>query len=266
VRKGSEERWVFAVSGALRRLERVEDKYGRAIVLSYDGNGRLQSVMDRYGRVLGLEYQGARLWKVRDFAGRVWELVYGSSGRLERVRFPAVLDAQEPLQTRVYEIAFGYNSRGNVVRWVDRLGQVWRYGYTSATSDVLKWFRDPDGNYWTAYYSSVAQAVDIQSGGAPKVLETGSVRWVDPTGVWVEYGFVSPVVARITRGGNETTERLTTRLWHNGQYQVIKRQDPAGLVWEWSYDAQGNLPVEQGAERGAHGLCVLCRHRPRVED
>jgi YD repeat-containing protein len=30
-------------------------------------------------------------------------------------------------------------------------------------------------------------------------------------------------------------------LWHNSQYQVIKRQDPAGLVWEWSYDAQGNL-------------------------
>jgi hypothetical protein len=69
----------------------------------------------------------------------------------------------------------------------------------------------------------VAQAVGIQSGGAPEVLETGSVRWVDPTGVWVEYGFVSPVVARITRGGKETTERLTTRLWHNGQYQVIKR-------------------------------------------
>jgi len=241
VRKGSEERWVFAASGALRRLERVEDKYGCAIVLSYDDNGRLQAVVDRYGRALVLEYQGTRLWKVSDFAGRVWELVYGSSGRLERVRFPAVLDAQEPPQTRIYEIAFGYNSRGNVTSWIDRLGQQWRYGYTSATSDVLKWFRDPDGNYWTAYYSSVAQPVGIQGGGAPEVLETGSVRWVDPTGVWVEYGFVSPVAARITQGGNATTERLTTRLWHNGQYQVIKRQDPAGLVWEWHYDTQGNL-------------------------
>ena len=76
VRKGSEERWVFAPSGALRRLERVEDKYGRSTVLSYDGNGRLQSVVDRYGRALGLEYQGARLWKVRDFAGREWTLKY----------------------------------------------------------------------------------------------------------------------------------------------------------------------------------------------
>ncbi len=57
----------------------------------------------------------------------------------------------------------------------------------------------------------------------------------------MEYGFAAPVVVRITQGGNNTTERLTTRLWYNGQYQVVKRQDPAGLVWEWSYDGQGNL-------------------------
>jgi YD repeat-containing protein len=57
----------------------------------------------------------------------------------------------------------------------------------------------------------------------------------------VEYGFAGPTVVRYTQGGDTTTARLTTRLWYNGQYQVIKRQDPAGLVWEWSYDAQGNL-------------------------
>jgi len=236
VRKGSEERWVFAVSGALRRLERVEDKYGRAIVLSYDGNGRLQSVMDRYGRALGVEYQGARLWKVRDFAGREWTLMYENTGRLWKVLYPRVEDENEPPNMRVYEIAFGYNGRGNVISWTDRLGQVWRYGYTRATSDVLKWFRDAADNQWTAYYT--LNPVQVEGGSAS---ENGSTRWVDPTGVWVEYGFVSPVVARITQGGNTTTERLTTRLWHNSQYQVIKRQDPAGLVWEWSYDAQGNL-------------------------
>jgi len=59
--------------------------------------------------------------------------------------------------------------------------------------------------------------------------------------VWVEYGFSGSTVVRLTQGGNATPLRLTTRLWYNGQYQVVKRQDAAGLVWEWSYDAQGNL-------------------------
>lgn len=77
--------------------------------------------------------------------------------------------------------------------------------------------------------------------GSGSVSETGSARWVDPTQVWVEYGFAEALAVRIAQGGNATSERLTTRLWYNGQYQVVKRQDTAGLVWEWSYDPQGNL-------------------------
>jgi YD repeat-containing protein len=234
-RKGSEERWEFGASGTPRRLERVVDRYGREIRLSY-ASGQLQAVVDRYGRALTLQYANNRLWKVSDFTGRTWELVYGGTGRLERVRFPAVEDEQEPPQVRVYEIGFGYNSRGNVTSWTDRLGRVWQYGYLSATSDALKWFQDPAGNRWVASYTS-AQPVGAL-GGTP---ETGSTRWVDPTRVWVEYGFAGPTVVRHTQGGDTTTARLTTRLWYNGQYQVIKRQDPAGLVWEWNYDTQGNL-------------------------
>ncbi|MDW8052691.1 MAG: hypothetical protein RMJ83_09475 [Armatimonadota bacterium] len=108
-----------------------------------------------------------------------------------------------------------------MIRWRDRLGQFWEYGYLSG-SDALKWFRDPARNQWTAVYS-------------------GSVRWIDPTGVWMEYQFNAPTVASVTQGGNATTLRLTTRFWYNSQYQLVKKQDPAGLVWEWHYDARGNL-------------------------
>ena len=233
-RHGSEEQWVFGSSGNPRVLEQVVDKYGQAITLSYV-NGQLNAVQDRYGRVLNLVYSNNRLWKVVDFIGREWELGYNAQGRLERVRFPQV--ENENGQPTVYEVVFGYNSRGNVVSWRDRLGKVWQYGYLSATSDVLKWFKDPNGNQWTAFYSAV-QPVGIQSTGTP---ENGSSRWVDPTGVWVEYGFATPTVVRMTQGGNGTTLRLTTRLWRNGQYQVVKRQDPAGLVWEWNYDTDGKL-------------------------
>lgn len=62
-----------------------------------------------------------------------------------------------------------------------------------------------------------------------------------PAGVWTEYGFLPPTVVRVTQGGNRTTLRLTTRLWYNGQYQLIRRQDPAGLIWEWNYDSDGKL-------------------------
>ncbi len=232
-RKGSEERWEFAASGTVRPLERVVDRYGRAIVLSY-ANGQLQTVTDRYNRPLSLVYQGSRLWKVVDFTGRVWELQYDANGRLVSVIYPQL---DENNQSRTYQVVFGYNARGNVVSWTDRLGQTWQYGYVSSTSDALKWFKDPAGNQWTAFYSSAAP-VGAFSGGTP---ETGSSRWVDPTQVWMEYGFAGAAVVRLTQGGNNTTEQLTTRLWYNGQYQVVKRQDPAGLVWEWSYDSQGNL-------------------------
>jgi YD repeat-containing protein len=236
-RRGSEERWVFASQNNAQGmcvLERVEDKYARAVVLSYV-NGRLSQITDRYGRALSLTYTNNRLWQVVDFTGRVWDLMYDGQGRLQKVRFPAVQD--ENNQSRLYEITLGYNSRGNVIRWTDRRGQTWQYEYLSATSDVLKWFRDPAGNQWTASYSN-AVPVGIQSLGT---LENGSSRWTDPTGVWVEYGFAAPTVVRLTQGGNATPLRLTTRLWYNGQYQVIKRQDSAGLVWEWNYDPQGNL-------------------------
>lgn len=236
-RRGSEERWVFASQNnaqGVRVLERVEDQYARAVVLSYV-NGQLSQITDRYGRALSLTYTNNRLWQVVDFTGRVWELVYDGQGRLWKVRFPEVAD--ENGQVRGYEVVFGYNGRGNVVRWTDRLRQEWQYGYVSATSDALKWFRDAAGNQWTASYWR-AVAVGITSSGTP---ETGSSRWTDPTGVWTEYGFAGPTVVRLTQGGNATTVRLTTRLWYNGQYQVVKRQDAAGLVWEWNYDAQGNL-------------------------
>lgn len=219
----------------VRRLEQVIDRYGNAIQLLYTGE-QLTSIQDRYNRVLTLVYSNNRLWKVRDFIGREWEPLYDAQGRLERVRFPVVADAGN--QARIYEIVFGYNSRGNVISWADRLGNPWRYGYLSATSDVLKWFRDPSGHQWTASYLSATPVGTLSGGGTP---ENGSSRWTDPTGRWVEYGFAAPMVVRITQGGEATTLRLTTRLWYNGQYQVIKRQDPAGLVWEWSYDTQGNL-------------------------
>ncbi len=230
----NEARWLFSSAGTTRWLVSIEDAYGRKTELMYT-NGRLSQVTDRYGRAMSLTYDpNGRLWKVSDFTGREWELVY-SNNRLERVRFPVVAD--ENNQNRQYEIVLGYNSRGNVTSWTDRLGQVWRYGYLSGTSDALKWFRDPSGNQWTATYSAVV-AVGIES---PGIAESGVSRWTDPTGVWVEYGFASPVVVRTTRGGNNTTARLTTRLWYNGQYQVVKREDPAGLVWEWHYDPDGKL-------------------------
>ncbi|GIV12286.1 MAG: hypothetical protein KatS3mg021_0568 [Fimbriimonadales bacterium] len=108
-RKGSEERWEFAVSGSVRLLERVVDRYGRAIALGY-ANGRLETVTDRYNRSLTLVYQGSRLWKVVDFTGRAWELQYDGNGRLWKVVFPAVED--ENGQARTYQIVLGYNARG----------------------------------------------------------------------------------------------------------------------------------------------------------
>ncbi|GIV07713.1 MAG: hypothetical protein KatS3mg017_0915 [Fimbriimonadales bacterium] len=91
VRKGSEERWLFAASGASRRLEQVVDRYGQTVQLVYTG-GQLTTVRDRYQRALTLIYSNNRLWQVVDFSGRVWELVYDGQGRLQKVRFPAVQD------------------------------------------------------------------------------------------------------------------------------------------------------------------------------
>ncbi|GIV07932.1 MAG: hypothetical protein KatS3mg019_0023 [Fimbriimonadales bacterium] len=184
-RRGSEARWVFASQNnaqGMRVLERVEDKYARAVVLSY-ANGRLSQITDRYGRALSLTYTNNRLWQVMDFSGRTWELLYDGQGRLWKVRFPAVQD--ENNQSRVYEITLGYNGRGNVTSWTDRRGQAWQYGYLSATSDGLKWFKDPAGNQRTASYSAAA-AAGFESIGTP---ETGSSRWTDPDGgvdrVWL---------------------------------------------------------------------------------
>lgn len=241
-RKGSEEHWVFSLRQQeqgvdVRRLEQVIDRYGNAIQLLYMGE-QLTTIQDRYDRTLTLLYSNNRLWKVRDFIGREWELVYTPTGRLWKVRYPVVLDtSREPFEERVYEIGFGYNSRGNVISWTDRLGNTWQYEYLSATSDVLKRFTDPAGHKWTASY--------FLPGATPvggDVPEAGSSRWTDPTGRWVEYGFdKTATVARITQGSDTTTLRLTTRFWYNEQNLLIKKQDPAGLVWEWSYDSQGNL-------------------------
>ncbi|MDW8052690.1 MAG: hypothetical protein RMJ83_09470 [Armatimonadota bacterium] len=66
-------------------------------------------MVDRYGRALSLTYNtNNRLWKVADFTGREWELLYNAQGHLERVRFPVVQD--ENGRNALYEISFTYDA------------------------------------------------------------------------------------------------------------------------------------------------------------
>lgn len=151
---------------ANRRLDRIEDRNGNALQLTYDNNGNLTQVGDGLGRMLNFTYEGSRLMGVSDSNNRAYQFSYNTSGYLASIADP-----------------MGYTTRYEYTDRSDRLA-------------LMEWIYYPKGNYHTRQYYDNWGRVVIQKdaynnstemsynrpSGAVYMEETESTTISDPLG------------------------------------------------------------------------------------
>ncbi|MBM3747567.1 MAG: hypothetical protein FJW34_17415, partial [Acidobacteria bacterium] len=217
------------------RLQRITDRAGRAVTLSYDSRGRITALEDFTGRRVTYEYDAAgRLSAVTNAGGgrtayayytdrifnhllksfttaegAVTSFQYYANGKVARVTLPGGQNT-----------SFVYLPMRNETHVIDARGLLTSYQYNSLGS-VVKIAR-PDGSYLESVYNAQAK-IESQT---------------DAAGYTTRYSYDA--------AGNLTsvTDPLgrVLRFTYEGKFNLVSSvRDAAGNETEFEYDARGNL-------------------------
>ncbi|MDP2834456.1 MAG: RHS repeat-associated core domain-containing protein [Pseudomonadota bacterium] len=117
--------------GGQARLDKVTDRNGNTVALTYDASGRLSKVADPAGRELVLDYQGGtRIRTVTDWTGRAFEYRYDGNGDLVEYLNPLARAGQQPgVQYAYHSAADGQNLAHALKRYTLARGNGMDYAY-----------------------------------------------------------------------------------------------------------------------------------------
>ncbi|MBI3941315.1 MAG: RHS repeat protein [Acidobacteria bacterium] len=113
----------------LKRLTRYTDAAGKSSSFEYDAQNRRTVTADRLGDRSALTYDAAsgKVASRTDNEGKSWKYSYTAQAQegftfydLTRIDYPDATSQQ-----------YSYDSRGNIIRRVDRGGKTWSYSYNS---------------------------------------------------------------------------------------------------------------------------------------
>ncbi|WP_052410289.1 DUF6531 domain-containing protein [Paenibacillus durus] len=266
------------------RLTRIEDEFGRRIVLNYDARGYLQQVTDSVGRVLDIK---------TDEAGRITKVIH--------VYHPHPNNTFS--EQREVLVQYRYNEAGDLVAVTDALGQItemyydqhlmlrkkdrngysfhWRYdGPTTGARCVHTYGDDGLLEGRIAYHDGWNETTNSQ-GHATRYdynPEHYCIRIVDPLGGVVEYAYseLGEVVSetdadgRLTRYTYDEHGHMMSVIDPDGsewalEYdeagRIVKMTDPEGGIRIWQYDEQGRVSKITEADQTATLLAYDERHR-----
>ncbi len=228
---------VFAGTGEVRRLVRVEDLLGNAIVLRHDAAGRLAAVTDSGGRELALSY--------------------GRDGLLEQIEGP---HPDEPGR-RVVLVRYQYDPRGNLVYAHDALGQTTRYEYRDR---LLAREVNRNGlSFYFEYDGSDEKAGCVHTWGDGGIYDH---KLAYRAGVTVVEDSLGHKTTYHHRGGLvwKTVDALgaVTETARNEWNEVVKQTDALGRATESERDERGNLLAEKAPDGSTVKLAYDARDRP----
>ncbi len=270
-------RHVFDRAG---RLARIEDGYGSALTLGWDG-GRLVEVADGLGRRLGLAYDPeGRLVEVGDgtrvvrfgHTGRLLTQVTDALGAVTRYRYedrparPGLLVAvTRPNGNTPYTQS--YDAEGRVASQTDAAGHTTRFAYAAGVTTItdpagrtvrhahdaagrLVAVTDETGQRFTLSYDAAGRRSGLtdrlgdstRAGYHERSGAPASIAQADGATTTFEYA------ARRT-GGVEAHDlvRVTRpdgragQVAHDAAGNLISSTDAAGNTWRYAYDARGRL-------------------------
>lgn len=126
--------YLHVVPRVTARLKQISDPWGNELNFTY-ASGRLATVTDNLGistrTGLTFTYDGAtgNLQTVRDWGGRTWTYVVGTTGNLESYTGPVALNTAGA-KTHVYGYAAGTHNLETITKPLARDGKAVRSGFT----------------------------------------------------------------------------------------------------------------------------------------
>lgn len=253
------------------RLQRIIDQNNNTLNVTYDANGRLTTITDPNNRKLMLAYDAVTnllktvKWQVGNWS-RTWTLLYDTSGRLNKVKWPAVTTDSGSM---TFQLKIAYNSANNISSLTDRTGQVWKYAYDSAASDRLKseqWPGNASTQKMTYVYSSPTQRKVKDPSGAEvryfydtagrvltqikdKLNNTTSFTYNDPDYIWLPSRITYPL-------------SILYQYDYDARGNVVGYTDASGSRWDYAYDSRNRLlQILEPLVTDAWGITEPARHR-----
>jgi len=247
------------------RLASMVDPSGNQIQYQYDGQSRLIRVDDPSGRSLFFSYSQSKLSAV-DFVapgGTVssWNFIYDGLGRLIHVGLPPVT-TDSGLQA--YAVRYEYDANGNVRKVIDCEGYTSLYGYNGDRINFAQWPGNSSAECATYDASGNLRVVTDPMGnvthyeydGLSRLIRHQDASFFD---VYYEYSDADYAygMSRLLKPSG-----LEVRSDYDAKGNVVSVKDPAGEVWDFTYDARNNLVrTLEPLVTDAYGNVESGRHR-----
>ena len=199
------------------RIERILDLAGNALSYTYGEAGDLVRFTDRLSRTTAFGYApGHLLESIRNFEDQeILTAAYAGDGRIEQqcdalarcTRLEHDLDERTQRRIDPTEVAetWGYDDRGNILRYVDGLSGEWAWEYNGRDRPTRR----------------------VDAAGGETVFE---------------YDDRDNLIARTTphRDGEDTAD-YTTRYAYDDNDRLRQVTLPGGIIWKLQHDGRGNL-------------------------
>jgi RHS repeat-associated protein len=205
------------------RLLEIRDRNNNVLTLAYNATcgNRLCSVTDGLNRAITFTYVGSRIDEVRDWTGRRWNFDYDASGNLVRASNPlALADQQNPAEYTYYS-APGLPTDHAMQR------------YTLPRGNGMEFEYYPSGRV-LRHTNTLGEQVTFSYNEFRREGRTVNERGYERVFMFDEYG--NPVRILDEGGGEHRYEYDSAN-----PYNRTRREDPNGLAWQYTYDANGNV-------------------------
>ena len=201
--------------------------------LFFTAGGLLTKETDRNGYATVLSYSNGHLATVTDPETRSLTFAYYSNGQLQKVTDPAGRS-----------VSFQYDANGNLQFATDLAGNLTQFGYQ--TNSLLTTMTDPRGGVLLNTYDpnnpgQVVQQVDPMNRVTKFSYSSGFTTITDPKGNVSYQEYQGNELFRLTLGVGTPQQASWTYTYDPAVLAVTSITDPAGNVWNNTWDKQGNL-------------------------
>jgi RHS repeat-associated protein len=249
-------------TGAGGRLEKIEDRYGSALTLTYTGS-LLSRVADGLGRTIDFNYSSGHLASVQDHAGRTVSFTYAGNnltsaidalGKTTLYSYTAVgprtgllVSSTRPRGNTPYTQAFDANAR--VMSQTDAAGNTTSFGY-NVPSPGSTTLTDPLSHTRVFRHQNVRNLVELKDEAGNSITmgydgQNRKTSVTDRNGKTTSYSFhaASGLLGSITYpdGSTLTCTYISTTINGFTFYDLTKAVFPDGTDERFTYDASGNV-------------------------